>query len=310
MTINIETTLAWMKNREGKVYYSMDDRNGPDGYDCSSSIYYALRSGGAVSAGWAVNTEFEHGWLISNGFELISENTPWDAKRGDIFIWGRKGYSSGAGGHTGIFVDSDNIIHCNWAYNGISVNDHDERWNAAGQPYYYVYRLKGEGTAEAVEPGWKRNDTGWWYVRQNGSYPTNRFEYISDNRSWFYFDKDGYMYADSWLKHSDGKWYWFDEKGYMATEWVKIAGSWYYFNRDGSMATGWVKYYDNWYYLDAVNGDMKSDCFIKYNDGWYLLLPDGRLDSKPSFKVEPDGLITTQPLEEQPKLEVKNEESK
>ena len=310
MTINLEISLAWMQARKGNVSYSMDHRDGPDSYDCSSSIYYALRSGGAVSAGWAVNTEYMHAWLIANGFELISENTPWDAKRGDIFIWGRKGYSSGAGGHTGIFVDSDNIIHCNWAYNGISVNDHDERWIAAGKPYYYIYRLKGEGDAKPVEPGWKRNDTGWWYVRQNGSYPTSRFEYITENRSWFYFDESGYMYAEKWLKHTDGKWYWFDSKGYMATEWKNIAGSWYYFNRDGSMATGWVKYYDNWYYLDGVNGDMKSDQFIKYNDGWYLLLPDGRLDSKPSFKVEPDGLITTQTLEDQPELEAKNEETK
>ena len=59
MTINKETAIAWMRAREGQVSYSMDDRNGPDSYDCSSSIYYALRDGGASSAGWAVNTEYE-----------------------------------------------------------------------------------------------------------------------------------------------------------------------------------------------------------------------------------------------------------
>ena len=79
----------------------------------------------------------------------------------------------------------------------------------------------------------------------------------------------------------------------MATSWKKINEKWYYFNRDGSMKTGWVKYYDKWYYLDATNGDMKSDCFVKYNDGWYLLLPDGRMADKPEFTIEPDGLITT-----------------
>lgn len=310
MTINLETALAWMKNREGQVYYSMDHRDGPDGYDCSSSIYYALRSGGAVSAGWAVNTEYEHQWLLDNGFELIAENTPWDAQRGDVFIWGRKGYSSGAGGHTGIFVDSDNIIHCNYAYNGISVNDHDERWYYAGKPYFYVYRLTGAPTAKPIESGWHHNDTGWWYVRQNGSYPTNRFEYIEDGKGWFYFDKDGYMYAERWLKHTDNKWYWFDEKGYMVTAWKQIGGKWYYFDKDGAMVTGWVKYYDNWYYLDAANGDMKSDCFIKYNDGWYKLLPDGKLDEKPAFNVEPDGFITTETLtnQEPPKEKVATED--
>lgn len=142
-----------------------------------------------------------------------------------------------------------------------------------------------------VEKGWKQNTTGYWYVKEDGSYPKEKFEKIND--VWYYFDNSGYMLAEQWKKHTDGNWYWFDNSGHMATGWKKINDKWYYFNRDGSMATGWIKYYDNWYYCDSVNGDMKSDTFIKYNDGWYLLLPDGRLDEKPAFTIEPDGLITT-----------------
>lgn len=293
MSINIEEAIKWMQARKGRVSYSMDYRNGPDSYDCSSSVYYALRSGGASNAGWAVNTEYEHGWLEQNGYELISENQPWDAQRGDVFIWGRKGSSSGAGGHTGIFVDSDNIIHCNYRFDGITVNDHDDIWLYAGSPYYYVYRPTNSAV-QAVEKklGWQKDDTGFWYARPNGSYPKGQFEYIEENKSWFYFDESGYMYAEKWLKHTDGHWYWFDRDGYMATSWKRIAGSWYYFNRDGSMQTGWVKYYDNWYYLDATNGDMKSSTFVPYNGGYYLLLEDGRMADKESFTIEPDGLIT------------------
>ena len=294
MALNIETAIAWMQAHKGNVSYSMTSRDGDDSYDCSSSVYYALRSAGAASAGWAVNTEYEHQWLINNGYELISENTPWDAQRGDVFIWGRKGYSSGAGGHTGIFVDSNNIIHCNYRYDGITVNDHDDIWLYAGRPYYYVYRLTNPNAQpEKPKKGWQKDDTGYWFARANGTYPKAQFEYIEENQSWFYFDESGYMYSEKWLKHTDGKWYWFDSSGYMATSWKKIAGAWYYFNRDGSMQTGWVKYYDNWYYCDATNGDMKSDTFVRYNDGWYLLLPDGRMADKPEFTVEPDGLITT-----------------
>lgn len=293
MGVDIEKGVAWMQARKGRVSYSMDFRDGPDSYDCSSSMYYALRSAGASSAGWAVNTEYMHAWLIENGYELISENAPWDAKRGDIFIWGRKGASAGAGGHTGMFIDSDNIIHCNYAYDGISVNDHDERWYYAGQPYYYVYRLTNANAQPAEKKlGWQKDATGFWYARANGTYPKDEFEYIEENKSWFYFDDQGYMLAEKWLKHTDGNWYWFDRDGYMATSWKRIGESWYYFNRDGSMVTGWIKYYDNWYYCDATNGDMKSNAFIRYNDGWYLLLPDGRLADKPEFTVEPDGLIT------------------
>jgi len=270
MAVNIETAIAWMRAKQGNVTYSMEHRDGPYSYDCSSSVYYALREAGAVSAGWAVNTEYEHDWLIKNGYELISENQPWDAKRGDIFIWGRRGYSSGAGGHTGMFVDSDNIIHCNYARNGITVNDHDDIWYSAGTPYFYAYRLTNPNAQpEEVKKGWQKDDKGHWYARANGSYPKDEFEKI------------------------DGTWYYFDESGYMPTDWNKINDKWYYFSRDGAMVTGWIKYYDNWYYCDSVNGDMKSDTFIKYNDGWYLLLPDGRLDEKPAFTVEPDGLITT-----------------
>lgn len=294
MTINIETAIAWMKAREGKVSYSMGYRDGPDSYDCSSSVYYALRSAGASSAGWAVNTEYEHDWLVKNGYELIAENTECNAQRGDVFIWGRKGASAGAGGHTGIFVDSDNIIHCNYRYDGITVNSHDYIWALAGQPYFYIYRLTNpDARPEEVKKGWQSDDKGDWYARANGSYPKSEFEYIEENKSWFYFDESGYAYTDKWLHHTDGQWYYFDKDGYMATSWKKINEKWYYFNRDGAMQTGWVKYYDKWYYLDATNGDMKSDCFIKYNDGWYLLLPDGRLADKPEFTIEPDGLITT-----------------
>ena len=142
-----------------------------------------------------------------------------------------------------------------------------------------------------VEPGWKKNDTGYWYVKEDGSYPKEQFEQIDG--TWYYFDGSGYMLADKWKKRPDGTWYYLDKSGEMATGWKKIAEKWYYFDKDGAMVKGWVKYYDKWYYLDAQNGDMKSDCFVKYNDGWYLLLPDGRMADKPEFVVEPDGLITT-----------------
>ena len=294
MAINIEKAISWMEARKGRVSYSMEERDGDDSYDCSSSMYYSLRSAGASSAGWAENTEYMHDWLVKNGYELIAENTECTAQRGDIFIWGKRGASAGAFGHTGMFIDSDNIIHCNYAYNGISINNHDERWYYAGQPYFYIYRLTNPNAQpEEVKKGWQSDDKGYWYARANGSYPKAEFEYIEENKSWFYFDESGYAYTDKWLHHTDSQWYYFDKDGYMATSWKKINEKWYYFNRDGAMQTGWVKYYDKWYYLDATNGEMKSDCFVKYNDGWYLLLPDGRLDDKPEFTVEPDGLITT-----------------
>ncbi|CQR23752.1 prophage LambdaSa2, lysin [Streptococcus varani] len=150
MAVNIEVSIAWMTSRAGKVTYSMDYRNGPGSYDCSSSVYYALMSAGAITAGWAVNTEYQHDWLIKNGYKLIAENKDWDAKRGDVFIWGRRGQSSGAGGHTGIFVDPDNIIHCNYARNGITIDNYNQTAAASGWMYCYVYRLSNQSSTSTA----------------------------------------------------------------------------------------------------------------------------------------------------------------
>lgn len=149
----MEHAIAWMEARRGKVTYSMDYRNGPNSYDCSSAVYYALLSAGASSAGWAVNTEYEHDWLLKNGFKLIAENSAFSAKRGDIFIWGKKGQSSGAGGHTGIFVDSNNIIHCNYARNGITVDGYLAVARASGSRYAYIYRPPAQSTMPTSAAG-------------------------------------------------------------------------------------------------------------------------------------------------------------
>ncbi|MFS9669976.1 hypothetical protein Q6291_34900, partial [Klebsiella pneumoniae] len=76
------------------------------------------------------------------------------------------------------------------------------------------YRLTNpSAAAEEVKTGWQNDDTGYWFVRANSSYPKDQFEYIEENKSWFYFDSRGYMYSERWLKHTDGKWYWFDKDG-------------------------------------------------------------------------------------------------
>ena len=144
-----------------------------------------------------------------------------------------------------------------------------------------------------VESGWKQNDTGYWYVREDGSYPKEKFEKIDG--AWYYFDNSGYMLAEQWKKNTDGRWYWFDKSGAMATGWKKIAEKWYYFNPEGDMKTGWVKYKDTWYYLDGKDGNMVSNAFIQSADkkGWYYLKSDGTLADKLEFTVEPNGLITT-----------------
>ncbi|WP_443095021.1 peptidoglycan amidohydrolase family protein [Rothia koreensis] len=145
---NMEAAIAWFQNRAGAVTYSMDYRNGPGSYDCSSSVYYALMDAGINTVGKVGNTETMFSDLPSWGFREVQATVAGiPAQRGDIFIWGDPGSSAGAAGHTGIFVDSDNILHCNFGYNGITLNNHDYIWSANGSPSCHIFRYVGGGSS-------------------------------------------------------------------------------------------------------------------------------------------------------------------
>ena len=145
----IDAALNWMYQRKGKVTYSMISRWGPSSYDCSSAVYFALKYAGMLPANTAIgNTDSLFGSLERAGWTQVraeaSGNIP--ARRGDVFIWGVRGASSGASGHTGFFCDdSDNIIHCNSGHNGITVNPHDAIWEINGCPPVTIYRPPAEG---------------------------------------------------------------------------------------------------------------------------------------------------------------------
>ena len=141
--INIDVAIDYMyqlKNR-GITYSMSGSRIGTDGTaDCSGAVYISLVNGGAKPHSYPVNTESEHAWLIANGFELIAFNKSWNMQRGDVLIFGLKGQSAGAGGHTAIAVDHNNVIHCNYAHNGVTVNSETTMPYSMG---WYVYRYKG-----------------------------------------------------------------------------------------------------------------------------------------------------------------------
>lgn len=141
-----------------------------------------------------------------------------------------------------------------------------------------------------VEPGWKQNDTGYWYVKEDGSYPKEEWEKIDG--TWYYFDERGYSIASRWLK-DDGKWYYLKENGAMAIGWVFVNGKWYYLDASGAMVTGWVQYKDKLYHLKEENGEMSSKELVKVEGGWYYVNEDGSRSDKPALTVLPDGLIVT-----------------
>ncbi|MFK4568374.1 peptidoglycan amidohydrolase family protein [Enterococcus sp. UD-01] len=143
---NVNEMINWMRQRLGVVRYSMTNRLGPSSYDCSSAVYNALIAGGFLKAGSMGNTETLFNDLENSGWEQVKPiNGNYPAKKGDIFIWGKRGFTLGAAGHTGIFIDdNDKIIHCNFGFDGISINDHDYIWMYNGQPEITIYRYTGK----------------------------------------------------------------------------------------------------------------------------------------------------------------------
>ncbi len=118
-----EKMIDFALSKVGRVGYSMayPARLGPKFYDCSSFVYYALIAGGFLPKGSLIgNTESLYK-LKGKVFEEIYSYE--DVRRGDIFIKGIEGRSAGAGGHTGIFLAKDKIIHCSYRANGVSIQD-------------------------------------------------------------------------------------------------------------------------------------------------------------------------------------------
>ena len=163
-----------------------------------------------------------------------------------------------------------------------------------------------------VEEGWQRNDRGWWYQYEDGTYPELEWEEINGQR--YYFGKYGYMKESEWYQEGynwyylkpggamavgwyqlGGKWYYFDNQGIMKTGWIylnniwfycypsgvmatgweQIGGKWYYFNGSGGMATGWKKIGSTWYYL-YDSGAMATG-WVKIGNVWFYLKSSGAM---------------------------------
>ena len=168
MTFNIENGISALKQQIGRATYSMyGSRNFSDGTcDCSGAVYYGLTNGGVKPLGYIPSTETMHQWLLDNNYKLIAENSEWKMQAQDVIIWGRKGESAGAGGHTGIAMDNQNWIECtawsgggNGAEGGVIISNHDSRWAMNGCPYFYVYRSQqNSSTSDQTQTNSNQNN--------------------------------------------------------------------------------------------------------------------------------------------------------
>ena len=223
--IDINKAIDYMyqlKNR-GITYSMSGSRIGTDGTaDCSGAVYISLVKGGAKPHSYPVNTESEHAWLITNGFELIAFNKEWNMQRGDVLIFGLKGQSAGAGGHTAIAVDHNNVIHCNYAHNGVSVNPETTMPYGMG---WYVYRYKGAKPNTQPQAKPQPQPTGINWIKEEWHFtlseriklrtaPNTSATIIAELQPGDVVKYDAYCYSGGyvWIRQKRGNGY-----GYLAT---------------------------------------------------------------------------------------------
>lgn len=215
---------------------------------------------------------------------LPTGDTP---KEGAIIVWWSDGF-----GHVGIVTDvygdgSIRVAQSNYGGTRFFLTTHYPPYNIYGQTCIgFIYNPYIGGS-------WKKNDTGWWWERGDGTYPMDEWEQIDGK--WYHFNSKGYMQT-GWLKLSN-KWYYLKPSGEMATGWVKDSKKWYYFDSEGVMKTGWVKDKDKWYYLGS-DGVMKTG-WVKDKDKWYFLNGNGSMatgwlkDKGHEYYLYPDGHMAT-----------------
>lgn len=134
----------------------------------------------------------------------------------------------------------------------------------------------------SLAAGWKQDGTGYWFEREDNSYPAGAWEQI------------------------DSKWYLFDRNGYMLTGWQQDNGSWYYLGTDGAMAAGTTMTIDGISYTFDNSGAMQEQedadmtmgrwagaTFVNEWSNIRLTVPQGftTLDSSSLSRISGDGAL-------------------
>ena len=300
----MDKAIEWFQQRQGKVSYSMVYRNGPNSYDCSSAIYHSLIYAGILPQGFRIgNTETMFVDLPKFGFQRIEadSNGYIPTQRGDIFIWGKQGYTSGANGHCGVYKDSDNIIHCNYAYNGIHTDNHDWLAGINNVQYLTIFRYTGKPqNAPAPAP---QNEAIDDVINIGSHFKINSALQvaevnINDGRRELKIDAlcpRGFTWA---------------ENGVPANWAFKVDGDGY--RVDGEINAGdWVKIQGAFVALEVVQNDGMWFAKVKRDgiDVWMELtpvseIPAGEYGTKTEYRPAP---APVEPPKEEPKPEIKED---
>lgn len=150
----IELFVKWMKSREGKVRYSQARREGPNYYDCSSSVSSAAKFAGLFPKSAGLPTT-ETLWAWGNAGTYFHQIKQSEIEYGDIFVSRYNGK-----GHTGVILDKNTIIHCTLygSINGI-VTTKLRGWTGPNVRFYRWNENKGGTIVDATKKTyWTNSD--------------------------------------------------------------------------------------------------------------------------------------------------------
>lgn len=217
----IDKMIDWFRTQKSRdVGYSMNKRYGPDYYDCSSSMYFALVQAFNLpykKGDYIYNTSTLGGLLEKLGFEKITENHDWNAQKGDIIIWSKYRGVPGSEAHTALFTSNNTIIHCNYNAKGISEDSENSKmylykWNYA--VYRYVERNGDEEFMEQVQERYMIN----------GNYSIDSLPWFCSDRKQIGTTADYQGYVVTVSRKWSGYWYckylggWIDYRAFEEVE--------------------------------------------------------------------------------------------
>ena len=147
---SIETALEWMyqQHQRTDTHYSMTDRLGPNSYDCSSAVFFALQHAGITTQMGNTDT------LFSLEGSLLTPISQSEVRRGDIFVSGDKSGSANEYGHTGFAWSSTEAIHCSSQFaDGFGITPLTANYIGAyaGAPIYW-YRVNTPSSTPSPRP--------------------------------------------------------------------------------------------------------------------------------------------------------------
>ena len=289
-------TNDWMLSEQDNSWHwltetGLEDNTGKDGWQQIDEKWYYLNGAGQAAAdktGWQ---QIDEDWYFLNadgtvdsakdGWQQVSEGKWLYAQDGKGEI--RTGWQEISGkwyclkddgtrdtGKTGIqtingaqyYVNSDGSLKKN------TTVDQD------GMRYVLGADGKVQKSYKPVKEQWMRNSTGWWYQREDGTYPKNCWEKIGGRL--YSFDANGYMRSGGWYLEK-GTWYYLESSGAAKEGWLLLNGNWYYLQPGtGKMLTGWYQVSGIWYFSDA-SGAMYGQGWHLIGNSWYYMNGSGHM---------------------------------